>query len=326
MTDFGSTMTGKMSSATFYNFALAQADVTEIYELDGGVPERLKFGSQTDPTAALSFVVGVSASGTFSSGSSTGFTFSDAATEPSQIWRRPTVIAAPILSGRQFQLSFNATLTSGQSPTVLLKDASGTNAFAGSVVVAGANTILITNTIPLGGFSYLPLFSTTAPTSYAISGLLLKQLGAVAHFSCDDGFGLQLKDASTNKLHATITPAGVTHVVAKNSTWVRFTTSTSGNELAMGASALLPATCWIRQAFARARTNTPSYTLGTASGGTQIVASTALSTTWKQLTIVQTAGTNIAAGAVVTANSPIYGGSSSVDVVEVMIEIVALTV
>jgi hypothetical protein len=90
---------------------------------------------------------------------------------------------------------------------------------------------------------------------------------------------------------------------------IRGTTSTNGNQQLLGASVLLPAESQILHVRARSRSGTPSITIGTSSGGAEIVASVALSTTWKNLTIALTGG-------IVSSSDDIWIGSNSTDVVE----------
>jgi hypothetical protein len=90
---------------------------------------------------------------------------------------------------------------------------------------------------------------------------------------------------------------------------IRGTTNTNGNQQLLGSSVLLPAESQILYVRARSRSGTPSITVGTSSGGAEIVASVALSTTWKNLTIALTGG-------IVSSADDIWIGSNSTDVVE----------
>jgi hypothetical protein len=138
----------------------------------------------------------------------------------------------------------------------------------------------------------------------------LVKLGAVVHWPLDDGFTYLLKDQGSNKLHAVMTTAGVTHLLPQNRPHhVRGTTSTNGNQQMWG-QVLIPANSQITRVRARAQTNTPTITIGNASGGSQIVASIALSTTWKDLTIALTGG-------ICSSDTSIWIGSNSTDVVEI---------
>jgi len=120
--------------------------------------------------------------------------------------------------------------------------------------------------------------------------------------------GLVIGDAGTNEISGVIT-SGITPISLQplDTGRIRTTTSTNGNQQLLGA-AVLPVGANIMRVRARSRTGTPTVTLGNASGGAQIVASVALSTAWKQLTIV--------AGAEVATTTNLWAKSTSTDIVE----------
>jgi len=149
----------------------------------------------------------------------------------------------------------------------------------------------------------------TTPTNWAHGSTLL-QVGAVVHLPLDDGLGLQLQDIGTNRLHALMTATGVTHIAPLyGPARLRTTSNTNGNQQ-LGGQVVLLANTQIMRCRARARTGTPTITLGTASGGSQVVASVALSTSWKDLTIALTGGM------VGASNISLWAGSNSTDVIE----------
>lgn len=138
----------------------------------------------------------------------------------------------------------------------------------------------------------------------------LERVGAVAHYRCDDGAGFQIRDASTNRLHALATTTGVAHVIPKDLGFIQAASDGTTTAQQLGGGTVLPANSQILRIRARARSGTPSITLGTSSGGSQIVASVALSTTWKNLTIALTDG-------IVASNAALWMTASAANVVEV---------
>jgi hypothetical protein len=145
----------------------------------------------------------------------------------------------------------------------------------------------------LDNVTIFPLGLLLAPEAAAPgNGYLLNSAPGVAHTPIvlpASGVSFALPDNRTNR--------------------IRGTTNTSGNQQLLGASVLLPANSQILRVRARSRAGTPSITIGTASGGNQIVASVALSTTWQNLTIALTGG-------IVSAADDIWIGSNSTDIVE----------
>jgi hypothetical protein len=144
---------------------------------------------------------------------------------------------------------------------------------------------------------------TGTGTATAIGLLLAPEANA-------PGNGLVWNDQSGNGAHIVLPSTGVSWALPSNgANRIRGTTNTNGNQALLGATTLIPANAQITRVRARSRSGTPSITIGTASGGSQIVSSVALSTTWKDLTIALTGG-------IVSTADDIWIGSNSTDVVE----------
>lgn len=130
------------------------------------------------------------------------------------------------------------------------------------------------------------------------------------HLPANDGGGYVLRDASGNGRHAQMTAAGVTHFRGLSGPFrVRRSSSTNGNEQLFG-QVCIPANAQILRVRAKSRSGTPSVTLGTASGGAQVVASVSLSSAWKDLTIALTGGM------VGGSDISLWAGSNSTDIVD----------
>lgn len=169
----------------------------------------------------------------------------------------------------------------------------GTTSFTG--IGASANTVGVEFTATGVG--------TGTGTALAI-GLL------VAPDPMQPGNGLTWGDRSGNGAHILLPTSGVDWLLPSAAVnKLRGTTSTSGNQQLLGGTTL-NANTQITRVRARSRSNTPSITLGTAIGESQIVASVALSTTWKDLTIALTGG-------IISTASSVWVGSSRADVVEI---------
>ncbi len=319
--------TGLLSAFTLYNLALSQSDVLEIFELGGAVPERFKFGTQDvfGPVLAVATSSNLNYNVTSVTGiSATGFTVAaSGATQNVAVAVAPYALTSDYYSTKVpgvwrkdqvLDLAFTLTVNSGGTPSLTTTGAAGVAQTYGTpaAIAAGANTVSLTCTGRLaGGVNYDGHIGFTVPSAsnFTISGLLGKLRGALVYLGLDDGLGLQPQDASTNRLHALMSATGVTHIAPLyGPARVRTTTNTNGNQQLLGGTAL-PATCQILRVRARAQTGTPSVTLGTASGGSQVVASVALSTTWKDLTIALTGG-------IVSSASSLWAGSGTTDVVE----------
>ena len=314
---YGSTTVyaGVSYAASLYNLSLSQADVTEIYELGGAVPERFKFGSQVDSSSATSWASALLAYDTFTGVSAAGFT----ATAASGTKVAQKLTGRALTSGRQWLATFTATLTSGAVPQIIFyDDASLTNESSTPTnIAAGANAMTVTLTRTATAPSIT--FRTIGASSYAIASFVLKQVGAVVHLDGDsDGLGFQWHDYSTNKLDAVLTTTGPSWTNPVRMGYVRALSDGTTTPQQLTGATSLPANCQLVRIRARSLAGTPSITLGSSSGGSQYVASVALTAAWKLLTIALTDG-------MVTANSAVWLTASAANVVEVQIAYETLT-
>jgi hypothetical protein len=331
----GNPFTGTIHSATLYNLALSAADVLEIYELGGAVPERFKFGSQSADRVTT--------------GRALSFGATDAAVGLSTIGSGGSGIAQTGVAGAR---------TGGSGAFYLRLVANGTGSFftsaelaAGAVAIGRAlrvtgwgrrasagGTLTINNvTVPAtadwtyfsgegvqgtahnGALAGVIAFNGTLNDEFHVDDVRIIPLGAVVHLPLNDGAGLQLRDDSTNRLHALMTTTGVSHILPKlgGAFPLRFTTSTSGNQQALGA-ACVPLNVQVLRIRARTQSGTSTVSLGNASGGAQLVSAAALTTAWSVLTIV--------GGSHITSTQNLWVNSNNANVIEWDIELEELRV
>ncbi len=211
----GATACAVMSlhSATLYNLALSLTDAEEIFFLGGAVPYRYQFGSQ----AALQ------TNGTFASDTawSKGAGWTIAAGVASRDGTGGTSYLAgsssPIPSrvvGKVFQ--FNYDITAYTAGGVYGSMGGYQNTTSRTAIGSYSDTVIPTNpgsdsSIYFGGNGF----------NGSIDNVVVRQVGAVAHYSLDEGIGYQLHDASTNKLDAVMTITGVAHLVPQRRGYVR---------------------------------------------------------------------------------------------------------
>lgn len=320
-----SNFVGKMRFCSIYNLALTLADILEIYEMNGAVPERFKFGSETelitgttdrDFSGAGNWTAFNGAGVAVSGGTlnvTSGSANNGAKLDQSYFSGTPSNSTG---SNRRFRLKFDITAAASAVVRAVAMGAGSVSQViaSGLGVAAGYSYEFITNN-PWNNTA--TLFFDTAST-FSIDNVSLKQLGAVCHWPLDDGYGLQLQDVSTNKLHAFMTVSGVSHVLPDyRPAHVRGSTSTNGNQQLAGAT-ILKGPSQVLKIRARSLSGTPTVTMGTSSGGSQLVASVALSTTWKNLTIALTDG-------YLSADAALWIGSNSTDVVEIDISLEPLS-
>jgi trimeric autotransporter adhesin len=308
---------GAIYSASLYNLALSASDVQEIYELGGGVPERFKFGTKAQSSNSFTNDGGVGAFHNSYSGSSSGFTGTTTNNPDPTSSRSGKITGLSIRAGQSVRVRFDwnvsaASATGIQQWIVRDQNSNGANLIGWTTFNSGANgagsvdTVFASLVNTSNAFAYIAdgLGSGESMT-LAISNYRIEPLGAVVHLSLDDGGGFQLRDVSTNALHALMTATGVSHVRPLNGPFrAKLQSNTNGNQQ-LGGQVVIPANAQILRVRARASTGTPNVTLGTSSGGAQVVASVALSTAWQTLTIALTGGQ------VGSSNISLWAGSNS---------------
>lgn len=309
---------GTLSRWSFYNLALSVADVLEIYETNGAVPERYKFGSQVDCiTASQNRDFSGAGVGNWTTviGGASGANVANAL-DITTTGSGSTASGLRLASGftdagrRTYRIRFTHTLISGTTNGLWRFGIAGVS--PETTYTPTGTPVSLDTTLSLSGISGAPTLYTNNGNSETVrfDNISILPVGAVVHLPLDDGYSYMFKDQSTNKLHGVMSTTGVSHVIPQNRPHhIRGTTSTNGNQQMWG-QVLIPANSQILRVRARAQTNTPTITIGSASGGSQIVASIALSTTWKDLTIALTGG-------ICSADTSIWIGSNSTDVVEV---------
>lgn len=134
---------------------------------------------------------------------------------------------------------------------------------------------------------FVRIYSTfTGPTGngtdvFYLRAITVERIGAIVDLDLSSGIGYQAHDRSTNLLHGTLF-GGVSWTSPKKSGTVYGTTSTNGNQQLL-ASASIPADATITSIAVNSNGGTPNVTIGNASGGTQLLASTALTGVSRQI-------------------------------------------
>lgn len=311
--------TGSMLSVRAYNRSLTAAEVLALAE--SGVPAASDYNSASN--TALNTVDALNTYGSpFSTFATTPTSLTASHnTETTNVRIRFPLLSA-IVSGKKYRVSgtltvagmtsgsvtFGNTSYSATGGTVMATIASGytaPTAFSVEVTASAAATDLL--------FSVTTTGSVEAH-SVTLTGLSVTPLGLLlAPDAAAPGNGYQWHDQSGNGAHIILPASGVTWALpTKQGNYVAGTTNTAAPQLLCAASTLLPALCRITSITMRSRSGTPTITLGTASGGAQLVASVALSTTWQNMTVAL-------AGGIVTTADDVWVGSDSTDTVETRI-------
>jgi hypothetical protein len=327
-------LNGAMRGPYVENRALTAAEVLALYET--GAPPASDFNSASNTAFYTSnFSAGVDSWGTDTGRSVTGNVDSingsndwlkmEVTSGPVYLYGYTDIILSPYL-GKRVRATVTIFNPTGSGLTHFLVGSNGGSVTTGAaMVVACAENTQVTSTVEFihQGASHRmyimgcaedgsgvvlatgKLFYAKAVSIYAIGLLLAPESNA-------PGNGYLLNSAPGVAHSPIVLPAtGVSFALPDTRTnRIRGTSATSGNELLLGATYLLPAESQILAVRARSRAGTPTVRVGNASAGEQIVADVALSTTWKSLTIALTGG-------IVSAAAPIYIGSNSADVVEI---------
>jgi len=290
-----------------YNRALSASEVVALYE--AGAPAGADYNSASNTAINSSAFTNFNYD-TFSSASATGFTAVNTSGTTEYAQGNPVSITG-LKYGNVIRVTYSLTLNSGQLPQVVLGNIGTETHSAFYPLTAGSNQTVDIVVSTNSGTSTNIAFRSTAASNYAISSVSAQRIGLLlAPDAAQAGNGYVWNDQSGNLAQIVLPSSGVQWNLPSVATnRIRGTTSTNGNQQLLGASVLLPAECQITHVRARARSGTPTITIGTASGGAQIVASVALSTTWLNCTIALTGG-------IVSSADDIWIGSNSTDVVE----------
>jgi hypothetical protein len=340
---------GIVRSVSFYNLALTASDVQEIYELNGAVPDRFRFGSQLDQTTtARAFTFGAA-----DANSTTG-TVGDAMTVTAQAGTRTGGAGAFVIratqdatsAGRGLLIGFNwqpGKIYRAQwwdrlvaNPNSITWGFRG-NATLGSAVITGTGVYTTTaswtqrdvtfqlTSIPSGTRYFGPSFTGASGAigdGFEIDDLVITQLGAVVHFDSEsNGVGFQWRDSSPNKLDATLTTAAVSWTRPTQRGSVRGTLSWSGTHEAkslLGQQAL-PANAVIQHitTISTAASTGTGLTVGTTNSATRWVAANTYTTARKLHTIANQLPAGTAANdldIIVDPDSLNFTGSITIEV------------
>jgi hypothetical protein len=298
-------------SIFIYNRALSASEVVALYE--AGVPAGADYPAAVAGTSlsvnAFDATRWGSSYSSFTGASATGFTAVRAISGGDD---SVTSDSFTVKKGDIIRCVFDMT-NSGDLPYIYLGD-SVTGAAKSAVPQTTAGTAQVFNiTATSAATVRIAFYSGNAQTvNYTVANFSAKPIGLLlAPDAGQAGNGYVWNDMSGNVAQIALPSSGVTwNVPSVAGNRIRGTTNTNGNQQLLSASVLLPAESQILHVRARSRSGTPSITIGTASGGAQIVASVALLTTWQNLTIALTGG-------IVSSADDIWIGSNSTDVVEI---------
>lgn len=323
--------TATIYSASLYNLALTQADVTEIYELGGAVPERFKFGSQVSIITGDSSTFASSAgnwntwgAGTFSAGSGVGNAVAGATTDNGDYLVAQNSVNL-LTRGRRFRLTL--TLGSVTGGTVMLRGLSASGTRYASGLTSGTTTVdfdapALGTSTQLG----LGLAASASGVTFTIDNILIAQLGAVCHYDADlDGIGYQLHDQSTNKLDAVITTTGVSWTKPARRGYVRATLTWAGTHegKSLLGQAALETDCVVDAVSLKptVASSGSGATVGTTASATRYLGLTAITTskTYKRGSEISNGGVPGGTGAtnldlLVDPDTANYTGSINVNV------------
>lgn len=276
-----SSFIGKLWAFTLYNLALAASDALEIFEFAGSVPERLKSASQAIALSeSWSTANGWTANGAcavgggFATVGSTGVIYKNALTN--------------FQRGRTVRIRFDYTTSAAGNGTLYMpgynqvpnpwyadKFLTGLGAGSGTLDATFlADTIYLT-TGATGGIQFS---SFNGGWQGTITNLRISWVGAVVHLPLDEGAGLQLRDASGNRLDAVVTSSGVSHILAQRRAALRTTLvfASSGNLQVFGQAAIDTARRWRIASVGGNSSAAVNLSLGNASGGAQYISAQAV--------------------------------------------------
>jgi hypothetical protein len=249
-------LVGTVHSVSIYNLALSAADIQEIYELGGAVPERFKFGNQS-ATLSSDFEDGLttgysSAAATIANSSSQART----GTKSLEVTKTGTGVGGAYRSGtavfaknRRYQIVgwiYRPASSAGITEYEFFRPEGGGHTYVTQSGTLANDTWVqfsrdvITSSAASGTLSIYGNTGNIGDKFY-IDDVVVKQLGAVVHLDGDaDGVGYQWHDQSSNKLDAILTSTGATWTNPRRRGHIRQSPSWSGTHEAKTLDAQLP--------------------------------------------------------------------------------------
>jgi hypothetical protein len=278
------------------NRALSAAEVLALYQT--GTPASADFNTASNSAINTSSAVnGVAGSSlfdtTFSGVSASGFTAVQAAGAYAAASFQPSFTVSP---GQIIRVTYTATVTTGTVNLTLMN-----SAVAGISNLAAVTTG--TRTVELIAVAYSAtarvIFGAVGASNFVVSSVVIVRAGLLlAPDPTEPGIGFQAHDMSGNKADILLPTSGVSWVIPSGRFQIaRATSDGTTTAQQLGGGTIIPAQVQLLRIRARSTAGTPSITLGSSSGGSQFVASVALSTAWKDLTIALTGGLNATASA-----------------------------
>jgi hypothetical protein len=193
---------GSIYRTLLFNLALT-ADEVKYFSSGGSVPFKYKGASQTE------LVSGTCASradpydyDTFDGASATGF---HAIANHGGQANGGSADVIPLVKGKSYLVTFDAVLTSGETPQIFLSDSYGHGVSSNvETIAAGANSFILTSTITVTG---VVQFLVHDNTEFTISNLSCVRAGAVAEYDGSSATSSTWYDKSGNDLDGTVTGA-----------------------------------------------------------------------------------------------------------------------
>lgn len=126
----------------------------------------------------------------------------------------------------------------------------------------------------------------TAGDKFYIDDLVVTEIGSILDADLSAGVGYQVPDRSSNKYHGVVSASGTSWTLAQRRGQLRVSSNTNGNQQLLGSQVCLPTNAIITSIVGYT-TGTPTVYIGNVSGGSQIVASVAMSaSTYQSFTLV----------------------------------------
>lgn len=245
-------------SFSFYNLALTASEVIEINRMNGAVPSRYQFGNQN--TYLSDFTVGADSWAATAGNAAGNIDTINGKDDVLRYYANASntahAVSRTLASARQrrFRLRGDIYVPTGMTTlsSVWFMMGSSNDTPATWIANSGAKswtpnaawqaidldmTVTPWFTAPSltfyanNGSLFAGANSTTDDVFY-LSALRLTQLGAVVHYSADDGIGRQLRDSSPNKLHLSISGLGNEHTIERDDgRYVQFGITANGELL-----------------------------------------------------------------------------------------------
>lgn len=266
--------------ASIFNYALSSAQVVDVAQNGISYVDQWRSGEKITASQDRNFgSAGVGNWVAYNAQSTLANSANTLQVTGTASYAAGTILAASnfgsVTPGKRYRVSADVWrgTTANNSVTYYMGGASA------SIAITGVQTQRSADMIPTAnGDLNIFLTSVSDGGTYFIDNVTITQLGCVCQYQYDEGVGYQAIDQGAGKFHGEISNGGISHLKQKQAGTIQYGPITTLTQVMPLAQNALPPGVIVQKIIARNTTANAitGFILGTTSGGSDVVASTAI--------------------------------------------------